>query len=138
MEKLNSLASSGNLPGNVDVQTIVRYTNELTNLTTQSDTLTQTLHTLSTQLTQLQQLLDKHQSSALAVALRKLNSSFLRIVGEREGLRGAVRSVGEERDEAWRVAEELEKEVEELRKKIEEMERRFGSPTSSAAEGAQV
>jgi hypothetical protein len=71
------------------------------------DTFAQALLRISDQLSQIRALQDVHAASALAVALRKLNASYARRTREVAGLRERVEQVEEERDEAWRVAEDL-------------------------------
>ena len=72
------------------------------------------LYTVADELAQLQRLRDVHQRSALAMALRKLNSSFLKQVGEVQRLREHVRALEEERDEAWREAQEVAQEFDDF------------------------
>ncbi|KAH7106854.1 hypothetical protein BKA62DRAFT_685283 [Auriculariales sp. MPI-PUGE-AT-0066] len=70
------------------------------------------------QLAQIQHLRDVHQSSALALALRKINTSFVRVTTEAVELRGRLATLEAEREEAWHTAESVEKELNELREKV--------------------
>ncbi|KDR77312.1 hypothetical protein GALMADRAFT_246668 [Galerina marginata CBS 339.88] len=69
------------------------------------DRLTEELHSLDSQLAHLDTLTHIHTGSALAMALRKLNSSFLKQVSENQVLRAQIQALEAERDEAWRQAE---------------------------------
>ena len=81
--------------------------------------LTLTLLHTSAHLSQLRSLQDVHAGSALAVALRKLNTSYARRMHEVATLKERVKALEQERDEGWRVAEEMAKEVDELKKELE-------------------
>ena len=94
-----------------DMTAIVRDAEELASVTAAGDKIVEQLHEIDDQITQVHRLRDIHQASALAVALRKLNSSLLRQTSEMEKLRLAVINLYAERDEAWRKAEELEREL---------------------------
>ena len=93
----------------------IRLVEELKEVSVTLDRLTEELHSTDAQLAQLSQLCITHSSSALAMALRKLNSSFLRQFAEAQTFRNRVEALEAERDEAWKHAEDLAMEYEELR-----------------------
>ena len=59
------------------------------------------------QLGPLESLIHVHTGSALALPLRKLNSSFLKQVAENQVLRSQIQSLEAERDEAWHQAKSV-------------------------------
>jgi len=93
---------------------ILRLTEDLRDLTTTLDRLTEELHSLDGQIAHLDSLTHIHSGSALAMALRKLNASFLKQVGENQGLRNQVQALEAERDEAWQQAERVANEFDRL------------------------
>lgn len=66
------------------------------------------------QVAQLSRMLAVHSGSALAMALRKLHSSFLRQKGEVETLRDHVIALEAERDEAWTQAQLVARDLDDL------------------------
>ncbi|KAL5520648.1 hypothetical protein ACEPAF_2649 [Sanghuangporus sanghuang] len=108
---IQHLASLSSNSPRTDAMVIVRDVEELACVTTAGDKIVEQLHEIDDQITQVHRLRDVHQASALAVALRKLNSSLLRQTSEMEKLRSALTNLYAERDEAWRKAEELEREL---------------------------
>jgi hypothetical protein len=93
----------------------LRLVEELKDVSASLDKLMEELHSTDEQLAQLSQLRLVHSSSALAMALRKLNSSFLKQFAETQVLRTEVEFLEAERDEAWKHAEELAIEYEALK-----------------------
>jgi len=69
------------------------------------DRLAEELHSVNGQLAQLDSMTHIHMGSALAMALRKLNASFLKQVAENQVLRNKIQALEAERDEAWAQAE---------------------------------
>jgi chromosome segregation ATPase len=111
-----------------------RLVEDLRDVSMSLDRLAETLHSADEQLAQLSQLCLVHSSSALAMALRKLNSSFLKQFAEAQVLRSQVESLEAERDEAWKQAEEVAVDYEELRGgKVDNVnpENRFGRVLAS-------
>jgi hypothetical protein len=78
------------------------------------------LYTVADQIAQLKRLRDVHSSSALAVSLRKLNTSFLRQATENQFLRERVAALEAERDIAWTQAEHVAQEFDDLSTKLEQ------------------
>jgi hypothetical protein len=95
-----------------------RLLEELSEIATHMDHLSEELHSADNQLTYLDSLTQLHTSSALAVALRKLNTSFLKQMTENENIRNDLCSVEAERDEAWLEAERIANEMDQLAGKV--------------------
>lgn len=87
----------------------------LKDVTSTLDKLTEELHSVDEQLAQLSQLCQGHSTSALAMALRKLNASFLKQFAEAQELRQRAETLEAERDEAWKEAQNVAHEFEELK-----------------------
>ncbi|KAG6857523.1 hypothetical protein H0H87_002148 [Tephrocybe sp. NHM501043] len=88
---------------------------ELKEVCGELDRAAEALHSAEEQLGQLAQLTQGHSTSALAMALRKLNASFLKQFAEAQSLRAQVESLQAERDDAWEQAEQVANEYEDLR-----------------------
>lgn len=84
---------------------VLRLVEELRELATALDKLAEELHSVDGQLDHLSTLTHIHTGSALAMALRKLNASFLKQVAENQVLRNQIQALEAERDEAWQQAE---------------------------------
>ena len=78
---------------------------ELKDIDSTLDKLAEELHATDQQMAQLDSLCQVHSSSALSMALRKLNSSFLKQVAETQVLQSKIETLTAERDEAWKQAE---------------------------------
>ncbi|KAI0752715.1 hypothetical protein C8Q80DRAFT_1267222 [Daedaleopsis nitida] len=98
--------------------TVTRMLEELGDVSESLDQAAEELYVDTDQLAQLHHLRDVHQRSALAMALRKLNSSFLKQVGEVQRLREQVAMLEAERDEAWREAQEVAQEFDDYTDRI--------------------
>lgn len=85
----------------------------LSALSALQDENTESILRTSAQLSELRILREAHSTSALSVALRKLNASFARRTHEIASLKEQLEQLQAERDEAWRVAEDLAKEMDE-------------------------
>ena len=90
-----------------DAEGLIRQVDELRELTLTLDRLAEELHSVDRQLSYLESLTHIHNGSALAIALRKLNTSFLRQVAENQVLRGQIETLEAERDEAWQQAQSV-------------------------------
>ena len=106
---------------------------ELGAITQLGDELNDELYTVADQIAQLKRLRDVHSGSALAMALRKLNTSFLRQATENQFLRERVASLEAERDIAWAQAENVAHEFDDLSVKLE----RGTFSTSSSANNSR-
>ncbi|PPQ66428.1 hypothetical protein CVT24_007194 [Panaeolus cyanescens] len=85
----------------------LRLVDELKELVVALDKLTEELHSLDNQIAHLESLTHLHNGSALAMALRKLNSSFLKQMAENQALKNEIQTLEAERDEAWQQAESV-------------------------------
>lgn len=92
---------------------------ELTDLCVSCDRLTEELFHVMDELSQLHRLRDLHSASALGMALRKLNSSFLKQSEAAAEMSKHVTQLEAEKDEAWATAERVEKELMEMQSKYE-------------------
>ena len=91
---------------------------ELLEVSITCDQLTEELFHVMDELQQLNTLRDVHSASALAMALRKLNSAFVKESADLKEMRNHMRQLEAERDEGWAVAERTENELHELQTKI--------------------
>jgi chromosome segregation ATPase len=96
-----------------------RMIEELKEVNANLDKLTEDLHSMDDQISHLELLVQIHSGSALAMALRKLNTSFLKQVSENQTLRDRVQALEAERDEAWHQAENIATEIDSLHGRID-------------------
>lgn len=118
MQSLNlatqTLASSAGGISSADSHTqAAQLLSNLSALSASQDENTESILRTSAQLSELRILRETHSTSALSVALRKLNASFARRTREIASLKEQLEQLQAERDEAWRVAEDLAKEMDE-------------------------
>lgn len=110
----------------------------LSALSASQDENTESILRTSAQLAELRILREAHSTSALSVALRKLNASFARRTREIASLKEQLEQLQAERDEAWRVAEDLAKEMDE-RAEWEDLEgEEFDDLTEVVVNGQRV
>jgi hypothetical protein len=102
-----------------DPANILRTVENLKEISAELDRLAEDLHSADEQIAQLTSLRDVHSASALAMALRKLNASFLKQIGEAEALRQQVETLQAERDEAWSQAVDVANDYDDLNERIE-------------------
>ncbi|KIM92215.1 hypothetical protein PILCRDRAFT_810237 [Piloderma croceum F 1598] len=110
-----------------------RILEDLTEVSLTLDQLVEKLHSVTEQLGGLKSLGDVHSASALAIALRKLNASFLKQAAENQTLRQLVSTMEAERDDAWKQAEDVAQEYDDLTDRYGEelqMSGTFKSPSS--------
>ncbi|KAJ7291458.1 hypothetical protein C8J57DRAFT_1273045 [Mycena rebaudengoi] len=115
-DKLTSLLD-GTEPA--DSAYALRVAENLKGICTDLDRLAEDLHSADEQIAQLKSARDVHSASALAMALRKLNASFLKQIAEAEGLRTQMESLEAERDEAWSHAEAIAVEYDNLAERMD-------------------
>lgn len=108
----------------MDPTTLSHIIEELGEVSANIEELSEELHSVSDQIAQLKRLCDIHSASALSMALRKLNTSFLRQATETQILRDKVSILESERDDAWTHAENVCKEFDDFTDKV-------GSPAAS-------
>lgn len=111
---MGTLAGHLDGPDMCDSMTAVRTVEELSEVSITLDRLTDELHTIVEQLGQLKSLHVVHSASALAIALRKVNSLFLKQVSESQKLQEQMHSMEAERDEAWKQAEDVAQDFDNL------------------------
>jgi hypothetical protein len=92
---------------------------ELAEVSANLDHLAEELHSTDEQIAQIKSLQDVHSASALAMALRKLNASFLRQVTESQTLRLQIDALEAERDEAWKQADQVAHDYDDLSEKVD-------------------
>ncbi|KAG9018032.1 hypothetical protein FRB90_012591 [Tulasnella sp. 427] len=100
-----------------DPETAKRLTEELAESSEACDRLTEELFQVTDQLAQMSQITQRHNASALSMALRKLNTSFIKAKGETIDSQLQVAMLEAERDEAWAVAESVERELNHYKQK---------------------
>lgn len=119
-ELLDALTSHASGTGTLDHRNLERVVEELGDITQSVEEANDELYTVADQIAQLKRLRDVHSSSALAVSLRKLNTSFLRQAAENQLLRERVAALEAERDIAWTQAEHVAQEFDDLSAKLEQ------------------
>ncbi|KAK7460863.1 hypothetical protein VKT23_008793 [Stygiomarasmius scandens] len=82
-----------------------RLLEELKDVSMMLDKLAEDLHATDEQIAQLTSLRDVHNASALAMAIRKLNASFLKQLAVNDQYRVQLDALEGERDDAWKQAE---------------------------------
>jgi len=128
-ELLDALIAHASGTETLDHHSLERVVEELDDITRSAEEESDELYTVADQIAQLKRLRDVHSSSALAVSLRKLNTSFLRQAAENQFLRERVAALEAERNIAWRQAENVAQEFDDLSTKLE---RGISSVPSSA------
>ncbi|THV05740.1 hypothetical protein K435DRAFT_646716 [Dendrothele bispora CBS 962.96] len=91
--------------GGDDKSANLQLLEELKDVSMVLDRLAEDLHTTDEQVAQLVSLRDVHNASALAMAIRKLNASFLKQLAMNEHYRHQLEALEGERDDAWKQAE---------------------------------
>jgi len=117
--------------GTLDPHNLEGIVEDLGEVTQLAEELNDELYTVADQIAQLKRLRDVHSSSALAVSLRKLNTSFLRQGAENQFLRERVSALETERDIAWTQAENVAREFDDLTAKLELELRSDSTPSST-------
>lgn len=110
LQSLNALS----LAEGADPEILSNLTSQLAQITITCDRLMESLLHISDQRAQIQRIQDMHIASALAMALRKLNSSYGKRVTELKGERARIEEMKAELKEAWDVAQELAQEMDDL------------------------
>ncbi|KAI0725988.1 hypothetical protein C8Q72DRAFT_888134 [Fomitopsis betulina] len=91
-----------------------RISEELLEVMDALDQITEELHDVTTQVGQLNHLRDVHSSSALLMALHKLNRSLKKHLTEGQKLREQLVALEAERDDAWSQAQEVAQDFDDL------------------------
>jgi hypothetical protein len=103
-----------------DPANAARTVEELSEVSLALDQLTDELHNIVEQLGQLKSLREVHSASALAMAVRKINTTFLKQVSESQKLREQIETMEAERDEAWKQAELVAQDFDNLTDQVQE------------------
>lgn len=120
-EMLATLASHVDGTLHEDPSASLRIINELRDVSVVLDRLAEDLHSVDEQVSQLTSLRDIHDASALAMAIRKLNASFLKQLAVSDALRSQVLALEAERDDAWQQAEKVANDFDRLNEKVEDV-----------------
>jgi len=78
------------------------------------DRIAEELYSVRDQVAQLSRMLAVHSGSALAMALRKLHSSYLKRKAELQSLTDHAHALETERDEAWAQAQQVARDLDDL------------------------
>lgn len=111
---LQSLLALSTSNSDGDCAALCSLTTQLADITSSCDRLMAELLRVSDQKAQIQRIQDVHTSSALAMALRKLNASYAKRTAELRETRETVTQLRAELGEAWAVAQEMAEEMDEL------------------------
>ena len=110
LQALNSSATS--TPH--DPQVVCHLAGQLSETTTTCDRLMEELLKIADQQAQLKKVLEWHWASALAIALRKINKSYERKVGDLKAAQDRIEILEAELEEAWMEAETMAREMDNL------------------------
>ena len=120
---LQSLIATTSSDG--DCAAVASLTAQLAEVTAACDSLMLELVRIADQRMQIQRVQEVHVSSALAMALRKLNASYAKRTGELRDAREQIAQLQGELEEAWKVAEDMAQEMDDL----DNFETGFSSPS---------
>ena len=115
INQLSGIVDGGELS---DPAAACRLVEELSEVSDNLDHMSEELYNVTDQLAQLNHLRDLHSTSALAMAVRKLNRSFIKHLAEKEILKQQLMQLEAERDEAWYQAQEVAQEYDDLNDKV--------------------
>jgi len=119
MEMLAALTSHVDGSQQEDANATLGIINEVRDISVTLDRLAQDLHAADEQVSQLTSLKDVHGASALAMAIRKLNASFLKQLAVSDALQSQVLALEAERDDAWKQAEKVASDFDRLHEKVD-------------------
>ncbi|KAG8833745.1 hypothetical protein FRC18_003131 [Serendipita sp. 400] len=100
-----------------------------------TDQITEELYGVCDQIAQMRALQDSHSASALAMALRKINASYIKSTAELADAKAQLICMEGEREDAWAMAHSLERELNELKATLE-MEREEAAETAASLAAA--
>lgn len=100
--------------GEGDITALATLTTQLADITAACDKYMQELLRVADHKSQIQHVQDTHVSSALAMALRKLNASYAKRTTELRQSREQIDQLKGELEEAWKVAEDMAQEMDDL------------------------
>jgi hypothetical protein len=133
-----SLPSDKERDGPGFLATIGNLTSQLSVATAACDTLTETLVRIENQQAQIEKLRDLHSCSALAIALRKLNASYVRRTNELQLAKTRIDELGHELEDAWRETENMAKECDDVRAAAAQFDDNQTELASMMTESAEV
>lgn len=110
---LQALTSSASA-ATQDPEAVCSLASQLSETTAACDRLMEELLRVADQQAQISKVLDLHWASALAIALRKINKSYEKRVGELRVAQDRVEVLEAELSEAWKEAEDIAQEMDEL------------------------
>ncbi|KAH9968109.1 hypothetical protein BC827DRAFT_1263841 [Russula dissimulans] len=111
---------------------------ELQQTTASLDRIAEELYNARDQVAQLQRMLAVHSSSALAMALRKLHTSFVKQTAEVRTLRDYVSALEVERDEAWAQAQQVARDLDDLNETLHAQEASSCDTRSTSRRSSRV
>ena len=114
LQSLNALAYSTSVSTENGTSILGTLIQQLAEVTASMDRSTETLLNASEHRSQLAQVQEKHLSSALAMALRKLNASYAKRTNDLKSARARIAALQTELEEAWKVAEGMAEEIDDL------------------------
>jgi hypothetical protein len=106
---------------------------ELSETMASLDKLAEDLYHARDQAAQLSRMLAVHSGSALAMALRKLHSSFLRRTVEMQNMKEYISVLEAERDEAWTQAQSAARDLDDLNDTLHTGTQNSNAPTRSVS-----
>lgn len=110
---LQALTSSASA-ATQDPDAVCSLASQLSETTAACDRLMEELLRVADQQAQISKVLDLHWASALAIALRKINKSYEKRVGDLRVAQDRVEVLEAELSEAWKEAEDIAQEMDEL------------------------
>ncbi|KZP08349.1 hypothetical protein FIBSPDRAFT_874628 [Athelia psychrophila] len=110
LQALNSIAAA--VPHDPDA--VCSLAGQLSETTAACDRLMEELLRVADQQAQIAKVLDLHWASALAIALRKINKSYEKRVGELRVSQDRVEILEAELKEAWKEAEDIAREMDDI------------------------
>lgn len=120
--------------GEGDCSAVASLTTQLAEVTAACDALMLEVVRAVDQRAQLQHVQEIHVSSALGMALRKLNASYAKRTGELRDAREHAATLQAELEEAWKVAEDMAQEMDDL----DNFETGFSSPSEPDEDDTRI
>ncbi|KAJ3483148.1 hypothetical protein NLJ89_g12087 [Agrocybe chaxingu] len=118
-QALNSTSLGQQKDGNDGVSVVSRLASQLAETITGCDKHLEELLRINDHIAQVNRLIDLHWSSALAIALRKLNGSYSRRVKDVQTAKERITQLEAELEDAWHEAEKMAKELDDYEQAIE-------------------
>jgi hypothetical protein len=114
LQSLNALATTIPHTSDDGISPLASLTSQLAEITAAMDRYTESLLHIADHKAQLAHVQDSHLSSALAMALRKLNGSYSKRTADLKQAQTRIEELRAELEEAWKVAEDLAQEIDDL------------------------